>query len=192
MVVLQNSPWEDGDAGKRIGANLRQFRTSRGMSMEHLANKIGISKLTLMNVERGEGNPTLSVIWKIANGLNIPVSALLSIESDVSIARKEDSMKLASSDKVFVAEPLFQSHGLYELYRGYLQPDSEYLSSAHQFGVNEYVTVMSGALDIEVGGNTYHLNEYDSIKFKGDLDHKYINATSTLTILHFVISYHSM
>ncbi|KLI02901.1 cupin [Sporolactobacillus inulinus CASD] len=116
----------------------------------------------------------------------------MSIESDVSIARKEDSIKLASSDKVFVAEPLFQSHGLYELYRGYLQPNSEYPSAAHQFGVNEYVTVMSGVLNVEVGGQTYRLNEYDSIKFKGDLDHKYINPLNKLTILHFVISYHSM
>jgi transcriptional regulator with XRE-family HTH domain len=191
-MVVQSNPWEEGAAGKRIGANLRQFRTNRGMSMEHLAKKIGISKLTLMNVERGEGNPTLSVIWKIANGLNIPVSALLSIESDVSIARKEDGLKLMSSDKVFVAEPLFQSHGLYELYRGYLQPHAEYPSEAHQFGVIEYVTVMSGKLTLEVGGETYHLNEYDSIKFKGDLDHKYCNPTSALAILHFVISYHSM
>lgn len=190
--MVQSNPWEEGAAGKRIGANLRQFRTNRGMSLEHLAKKIGISKLTLMNVERGEGNPTLSVIWKIANGLNIPVSALLSIESDVSIARKEDGLKLMSSDKVFVAEPLFQSHGLYELYRGYLQPHADYPSEAHQFGVIEYVTVMSGQLTLEVGDETYHLDEYDSIKFKGDLDHKYSNPTSTLAILHFVISYHSM
>ncbi|MCL1631660.1 XRE family transcriptional regulator [Sporolactobacillus sp. CPB3-1] len=189
---MQQNSWEDGNAGKRIGANLRQFRTSRGMSMEHLANKIGISKLTLMNVERGDGNPTLAVIWKIANGLNIPVTALLSIESDVSIARREDGLKLASSDQIFVAEPLFQSHGLYELYRGYLQPKAEYASSAHQFGVREYVTVMSGALNIEVGDKTYYLKEYDSIKFKGDLDHKYTNPSSELAILHFVISYHSM
>lgn len=189
---MKKNPWEDGDAGKQIGANLRQFRTNRGMSMEQLAKKIGISKLTLMNVERGEGNPTLSVIWKIANGLNIPVSTLLSIESDVSIARKEDSIKLASSDKGFVAEPLFQSHGLYELYRGYLQPHTEYLSAAHQFGVNEYVTVMSGSLNVAVGGETYPLHAYDSIKFKGDLDHKYINPSGELAILHFVIAYHSM
>ncbi|RYL93089.1 XRE family transcriptional regulator [Sporolactobacillus sp. THM7-4] len=189
---MPNHLWEDGDTSRRIGANLRQFRMSRGLSMEQLANKIGISKLTLMNVERGEGNPTLSVIWKIANGLNVPVSTLLSIDSDVSIARKENSIKLASSDKVFVAEPLFQSHGLFELYRGYLQPNAEYQSAAHQSGVNEYVTVMSGALNVAVGGEIYPLNEYDSIKFKGDLDHKYINPSNKLAILHFVISYHSM
>jgi XRE family transcriptional regulator, regulator of sulfur utilization len=183
------NPWEEGDVGKRIGINLRQLRVNKGMSMDALAKQIGVSKLTLLNIERGEANPTLSVIWKIANGLEIPITALLSIESDVSVSRKKDGMKLISSNDVFVAEPLFRSHGFMEFYRGYLQPLGEYLSEAHRPGVVEFVTVMSGQLTIEVDGETYHLDEYDSIRFKGDRPHKYANPSSSLTILHFVISY---
>ncbi|MBA4544320.1 MULTISPECIES: helix-turn-helix domain-containing protein [Thermoactinomyces] len=183
------SPWEEGSVGKRIGANLRQLRINRGISLEALAKQINVSKLTLIKIERGEGNPTLSVIWKIANGLNIPITALLSIEADVSIARKKDGLKLSSSNEVFVAEPLFSSYGSFELYRGYLQPGGEYLSEAHRPGVMEFVTVMSGRLTVEVDRETYCLDEYDSIRFKGDRPHKYINPSSALTILHFVISY---
>ncbi|AEG58691.1 XRE family transcriptional regulator [Desulforamulus ruminis] len=185
-------PWAEGDVGKRIGANLRQFRVSREISVEALAKQIGVSKLTLIKIERGEANPTLSVIWKIANGLNIPITALLSIQSDVSIARKKDGLKLTSSNDVLVAEPLFYSHGLMELYRGYLQPRGEYLSEAHRPGVVEFVTVMSGQLTVEVDVNTYHLEECDSIRFKGDRPHKYANPSSALTILHFVISYNHL
>ncbi|WP_206514616.1 helix-turn-helix domain-containing protein [Brevibacillus marinus] len=180
-----------GDVGKLVGANLRQFRVNKGISIDALAKQIGVSKLTLIKIERGEANPTLSVIWKIANGLKIPITALLSIESDVSIVRKKDGLKLISANDVFVVEPLFRSHGLIELYRGYLQPRGEYLSEAHQPGVMEFVTVMSGQLTVEVDGNTYHLDEYDSIRFKGDRPHKYANPSSSVTILHFVISYHN-
>ncbi|WKB36575.1 helix-turn-helix transcriptional regulator [Terrilactibacillus sp. S3-3] len=125
--MSHESPWEEGDVGKRIGTNLRQFRVNKGISIEALAKQIGVSKLTLIKIEHGEANPTLSVIWKIANGLEIPVTALLSIESDVSIARKKDGLRLSSSNEVLVAEPLFRSQGLFELYRGYLQPRGEYL-----------------------------------------------------------------
>lgn len=184
--------WEEGNVGKRIGANLRQFRVNKGISMEALAKQIGVSKLTLIKIEHGEANPTLSIIWKIANGLKIPITALLSIESDVSIARKKDGVKLISSDDVFVAEPLFRSQDLTELYRGYLQPRGEYVSEAHQPGVMEYITVMSGQLTVEVDGGTYHLEEYDSIRFKGDRPHKYANPSSSLAILHFVISYNNL
>lgn len=182
-------PWLEGDVGKRIGDNLRQLRMNKGISVESLAKQIGVSKLTLINIEHGEANPTLSVIWKIANGLNIPITALLSIESDVSIARKKDGMQLISSNDVLVVEPLFHSHGMMELYRGYLQPEGEYLSEAHRPGVMEFVTVMSGKLTVEVDGETYHLDEHDSIRFRGDRPHKYVNPSSSLTILHFVIAY---
>jgi transcriptional regulator with XRE-family HTH domain len=183
-------PWEEGDVGRRIGANLRQFRASKGMSIEALAKQIGVSKLTLIKIEQGEANPTLSIIWKIADGLKVSITALLSIESDVFVARKKDGLQLISSDELFVAEPLFRSHG-FELYRGYLQPRSEYPSEAHQPGVMEFVTVMSGQLTTEVDGDTYHLDEYDSIRFKGDRPHKYANPSSEITILHFVISYNN-
>jgi XRE family transcriptional regulator, regulator of sulfur utilization len=183
--------WEERDVGKLIGSNLRQFRVSKGISIEALAKQIGVSKLTLIKIEHGEANPTLSVIWKIANGLQIPITALLSIESDVSISRKKDGLKLISSNDVFVVEPMFRSYGLMELYRGYLQPHGEYVSEPHQPGVMEFVTVMSGQLTVEVDGETYHLDEYDSIRFKGDRPHRYTNPSSSLTILHFVISYNN-
>ncbi len=185
-------PWEEENVGKRIGANLRQFRTNKGISLESLANQIGVSKLTLIKIEGGEANPTLSVMWKISNGLNVPISALLSIESNVSIARKKDGLKLSSFNDVLVAEPLFHSHGLMELYRGYLQPRGEYFSEAHPRGVVEFVTVMSGQLIVDIDGDTYHLYEYDSIRFKGDSSHKYTNPSSSLTILHFVISHNTL
>ena len=184
--------WEEENLGKRIGTNLRQFRTNKGISLESLANQIQVSKLTLIKIESGEANPTLSVMWKIANGLDIPISALLSMESNVSIARNKDGMKLSSSNDILVVEPLFHSHSLLELYRGYLQPNGEYLSEAHPRGVVEFVTVMSGQLVVDIDGDTYHLDEYDSIRFKGDRSHKYANPSSSLTILHFVISYNNI
>lgn len=187
-----DKPYKEGDVGKRIGNNLRQFRTNKGISLETLANQIGVSKLTLINIERGDANPTLSVIWKISNGLNIPITALLSIESGVSIARNKDGLKLMSSNEVFVAEPLFPSYGLMEFYRGYLQPQGKYLSEPHQQGVIEFITVMSGQLTVEVDGTTHHLDVYDSIRFDGDRPHKYGNPSSSLTILHFAISYNGL
>ncbi|HWO78293.1 MAG TPA: XRE family transcriptional regulator [Bacillus sp. (in: firmicutes)] len=180
---------KEEEAGKVIGANLRQFRINKGLSIEALAKQIGVSKLTLIKIEGGEANPTLSVIWKIANGLNIPITALLSIESDVSIARKKEGLQLISSDDVFIVEPLFRSHDFTEFYRGYLKAEKAYVSDPHQPGVIEYITVMSGELIVEVGGESYHLEEYDSIRFKGNLPHKYVNPSSSLTILHFVITY---
>jgi GNAT superfamily N-acetyltransferase/quercetin dioxygenase-like cupin family protein len=119
----------------------------------------------------------------------MPVTALLSIEEEVSVVRKNAGVRLASPDQTFVVEPLFHSHGQFEMYRGFLQPGSSYHSEAHPAGVTEFVTVMSGRLVIEVDGTLYHLDEHDTIRFGGDRPHKYINPSPSLTVLHFVISY---
>jgi len=185
------NPWEEKHIGKRVGANLRKIRVHRGLSMEALARQIGISKVTLLKIENGEANPTLSVIWKIANGLSVPVTTLLSVETDVAVSRKKEGFVLSDPDEVFVVEPVFRSHQphVFELYRGYLRPHGSYRSEAHPPGVVEFVTVMSGRLDVEIEGERYQLYEHDVIRFNGDVSHQYINPSSSPTILHFVISY---
>ncbi|SFJ15245.1 helix-turn-helix domain-containing protein [Thermoflavimicrobium dichotomicum] len=184
-------PFEDKALGKKIGEKLRQIRINRGLSMEALAKQIQISKPTLGQIERGEANPTLSVLWKIAHGLSIPITSLLAVENDVAIARKNEGLKLTSQDQAFVVEPLFtHPPNSFELYRGYLKPYGEYQSEAHPAGVIEMVTVMTGKLVIELEGKRYELDEHDSIRFYADCHHKYINPTSHPAILHFVIAYH--
>jgi XRE family transcriptional regulator, regulator of sulfur utilization len=185
------NPWEEKHIGKRVGANLRKIRVHRGLSMEALANRVGVSKVTLVKIENGEANPTLSVIWKIANGLSVPVTALLSVETDVAISRKRERVGLSDPDDVFVVEPVFRSDQphVFELYWGYMQPHSTYRSEAHAPGVVEFITVMSGRLDVEIEGERYQLDEHDAIRFNGDVAHHYINPSSSPAVLHFVISY---
>lgn len=65
------------DWGKRIGANLKQMRTERNLTLGQLSGLAGISKAMLSEMEKGMGNPTINTIWKIANGLKVPYTRLL-------------------------------------------------------------------------------------------------------------------
>jgi transcriptional regulator with XRE-family HTH domain len=176
---------------KKIGSRLRQYRMEQGLTIEALAERIGISKLTLGQVERGEANPTLAVIWRIASGLGIPLTALLSVENEVAIARCGSDLKLSSANEDFTVEPLFSSYGNrpFELYRATLKPGSCYASEAHPPGVTEYVTVMSGHLVLEIDGETYKVRQYETIRFDADRPHKYFNPGTDHAVLHFVIAY---
>ena len=48
------------------------------MSLDEVSRLSGVSKSMLGQIERGEVNPTISTVWKIACGLNVPYSELLS------------------------------------------------------------------------------------------------------------------
>ncbi|WP_226666405.1 helix-turn-helix domain-containing protein [Metabacillus litoralis] len=178
---------------KQVGKTLRKIRLERKINLEELAEITEVSKLTLGNIERGEANPSLAVIWKIANGLTIPISTLLNEREEVVISRKNEGNKVVSANVACTLEPIFDSssYGSMEIHRAFLKPFSEYCPGAHQLGVVEYVTVMKGEVKIKVQSQTYQLYEYDSIKFSGDVEHAYINPTDTEAVLHFVMMYSS-
>jgi transcriptional regulator with XRE-family HTH domain len=176
---------------RQVGETLRRIRQDRKMSLQELADITEVSKLTLGNIERGEANPSLSVIWKIANGLTIPISSLLKEDKEVLVLRKNEGNNVVSANGACTLQPIFDAsnYGSVELHRAFLKPNSEYSPGAHQVGVIEYVTVMEGELKIKIQDDYHHLYEYDSIKFNGDLEHAYINPTNSVTVLHFVMTY---
>lgn len=60
----------------RFGNAVRNARTAAGLTQEDLAYRSGLDRSYIGGVERGERNPTLSVIEKIADGLGVTVAEL--------------------------------------------------------------------------------------------------------------------
>ncbi|MYL64539.1 helix-turn-helix domain-containing protein [Bacillus hwajinpoensis] len=176
---------------QQVGATLRSIRKEREMSLQDLAEVTDVSKLTLGKIERGEANPSLTVIWKIANGLSIPISSLLAEKEEVVISRKNKGNKVLSSNEDLTLEPMFTNsgYGSLETHRAFLKPGGQYYAEAHQEGVVEYVTVMEGKATVQVLEETFELNMYDSIKFKADQRHGYLNPNLHPAVLHFVMIY---
>lgn len=65
---------------QNIGEKIRLLRLQRGMSQEQLALHSGINTSYLGQVERGEKNPTIKTLEKIAIGLDTPLGNLFVIE----------------------------------------------------------------------------------------------------------------
>lgn len=60
-----------------FGRNVRRARSSRGLTIEALAQDAGLSYSYVGGIERGLRNPTLSVMEQLAGALAIPTDALL-------------------------------------------------------------------------------------------------------------------
>jgi transcriptional regulator with XRE-family HTH domain len=65
------------DIRRRVGLNVRRFRTERGWSQEELAFECGLHRTYISGVERGIRNPTVLVLDEIATALKIPAHRLL-------------------------------------------------------------------------------------------------------------------
>ncbi|TKD72114.1 helix-turn-helix domain-containing protein [Pseudalkalibacillus hwajinpoensis] len=176
---------------RQVGITLRGIRKERSISLQELAELTEVSKLTLGKIERGEANPSLTIIWKIANGLAIPISTLLAETQEVVISRKSEGNKVLSANEALTLEPMFTNsgYGSIETHRAFLKAGGEYVADAHQDGVIEYVTVMEGSVKVQVQDQLYELETFDSIKFNANQKHGYLNYGSTPATLHFVMIY---
>ena len=59
-----------------VGLNVRRLRVEQGISQERLAIDAGVDRSYLGGVERGEENPTVDVLDRLASILAVPVSNL--------------------------------------------------------------------------------------------------------------------
>jgi transcriptional regulator with XRE-family HTH domain len=65
-----------GDVRARLGTRVRQLRRAKRLTQAQLAARAGISAKTVGEVERGEANPTLSLLEGICSALSVEVAVL--------------------------------------------------------------------------------------------------------------------
>jgi transcriptional regulator with XRE-family HTH domain len=62
--------------------NVEKFRTAKGLTQEDLARETELTVGTVSRIERGENNPTLGTLEKIATALDVTVIQLLREPTD--------------------------------------------------------------------------------------------------------------
>src|SRR5262245_31000688 len=92
-----------------VGANLKRFRTERGLSLERLSRASGVSRAMLGQIELGQSTPTINVLWKIARSLGVPFSALISQQASTGtvVLQASRARVLRSHDGSFSSRALF-------------------------------------------------------------------------------------
>lgn len=65
-----------------VGRNVRRVRVAKGVSQERLAFDAGVDRSYLGGMERGEENPTVDVLDRIAATLAVPLGELFAELTD--------------------------------------------------------------------------------------------------------------
>lgn len=65
------------DVQARLATNLRKLREAKGIAQERLAWESGVDRSYCGKIERGQANPSLNVLCRMADLLEVDVSALL-------------------------------------------------------------------------------------------------------------------
>lgn len=65
------------DIRTRLGTNIRRLREEQGWSQEDYADRAGIHRTYVSDIERGRRNPTITVVEKLAKPFGVRAGALL-------------------------------------------------------------------------------------------------------------------
>ena len=60
----------------RFGDVVKERRTELGLSQEDLAERCGFDRKSISRVETGAFSPSLDRVWRLADGLDLPISDL--------------------------------------------------------------------------------------------------------------------
>ena len=176
---------EPARVARAIGLRVRASRTDLGWTLDQLAQKSGVSRRMLINVEQGSTNPSIATLLRLSDALGIGLPALVDTADEpgdtVVVRRAGESTAMWSSPTggraVMVAGT--RPPDVTELWDWRLGPGDTYSSEPHRAGTRELLVVLSGSIDLVVGQSHHRLRTGDSAGFDGGVSHSYANAATT-------------
>lgn len=177
-----------------IAANLKRLRQERNLSLGQLAELSEVSKVMLSQIEKGDSNPTINLIWKIANGLKVPYTALIDqCESEaetIEKSKRQTQIDLEGHYRIYTYYSNSPSRN-FEMFVVELDPNTKHVAVGHSEKASEYVLVLEGQLTLETGEKIYNLNPEDAICFDSSREHIYKNDGQTL-LKAMIINYYAV
>lgn len=179
-------------AANTIGRRLKEIRTNRSLTLDDTAKITGVSKPMLGQIERGKSIPTITTLWKIATGLKVPLSSFLEEQqTEYTIADIVQETAISEDEGRMRAYPLFPYDPIRNVEVFYIEfaAKCEHVSEKHNKGVEEYILVQSGILQLVLNGREITLAKNQAIRFKADIPHSYNNPFDTPCTVYNVIFY---
>ena len=85
-----------------LNEKLKELRNSRGLTQEELASALFVSRTAISKWESGRGNPSIDSLKEISSFFSITLDELVSGEKILSIAKKENQIRLQNTYNLLI------------------------------------------------------------------------------------------
>ncbi len=162
-----------------ISKKIKKKRLEKELTVQELANRSGVTKGMISQIENGRSIPSLPVLFKIISSLDVAVKDFFAdmsnaIKDDPVIIRKQtDYEHFQKEDAIgFFYQRIFAQDipastvdfVILTLMPGATRPKV-------QTAAMEYKYIISGSVEYLINGHTYELHAGDSIFFNGMMPH---------------------
>lgn len=165
-----------------LGPRLHAIRKTRGLTLDELSERSGISKSMLSQIERGQANPTFGTLWNITQSLGLELSELIEAEARrpaAAIERLAGNLTptIGSKDgrcQLRILSPAGTA-GQMEWYELAIEPGGALESEPHGAGAMEHLTCLAGRLTVRSAEAAQDLSPGDTARYRGDVPHAIVN-----------------
>ena len=184
---VENFPSASGEGPPAVGAALQGLRQRQRLSLDELSRRAGVSKSMLSQIERNLANPTVAVLWRLANALGVPLGDLLAggapakPDTGITLVAPHAIPALRSPDghcALRILGPIDLAGG-FEWYELSVEPGGVLASEPHEAGTQEHLSVLSGALTVRSGSDERRVRHGETARYAADVAHAISNAGKT-------------
>ena len=176
-----------GPLAERLASNVKSLRELRGATQAEMSRLARIPRATWANLESYGANPTLSVLHKVAQALNVSIEELLARPRATCRLYPKDTLREKVRGLARVKKLLPDPLPGMEIDRMELPPRARLVGVPHTQGTREYLTVEEGEITLVVSGQTFRVKEGDVAVFAGDQKHSYANDGTRRAVGYSVV-----
>lgn len=167
----------------RIALRIRTLRAARGLTLDALAERSGVSRAMISRIERGESSPTAVLLERLAAGLDTSLAALFDVTTSTPspLSRHADQATWRDPQSGYLRRSLSptQTSSPLRLVEVLFPAGARvtYEAVPRQVLIDQQVWLLEGVMDIAEGDTTQRLEAGDCLAMKLDAPHYFHNPT---------------
>jgi len=167
-----------------IGPRLHELRLQRGLSLQQLAERAGVSAAAIHKIERSGMVPTITTLLKLADAFDRPVGWF--VDEEGPTAGPVAFTPAGARPTGYSARPGVELASISGSYARFLvdgdvatvQPGAGSGEIVAERAGEDLVFVLEGSLEFVVDGHEYRLEEGDALHLRTDRPHQWHNPRS--------------
>jgi transcriptional regulator with XRE-family HTH domain len=186
------------DLNEQIAERIRTLRAAQALSLEALSDRSGVSRSMISLIERGESSPTAVVLEKLATALGVTLQSLF-VEpvgtagpSGGPLARRADQPQWQDPASGYLRRNVSPPGPLHpmQIVEVHFPPGGRvaFENGGEHAHVLQQVWLLTGTIDISVGGVLHRLHEGDCLAMQLDRPTMFHNPTRKIARYALVVS----
>jgi quercetin dioxygenase-like cupin family protein len=153
-----------------LGKKIRKVRLAKNLTLDFIANETGMKKDYVKKIEAGSEIPSVGTMIQLSKALGIDSNALLKDEED-NLAKRKTAHTKRTDNYAYTSLSSGGDNKHIKAFKIMIEAGKPHKGVGFQHEGEEFVYVLKGSVEVDVGENVNLLKQGDSLHFNSGIKH---------------------